>query len=115
MSGLAKTISAWVASEDTGDWDKWKIAAFPGLFVVKMPARKDAPAHAALEINPADQFGNPTKRRGIYIRSTAEMEQIATVFGVETLPEKLTMLCDAVFGEKGVVAEIPVAGLLVIE
>ncbi|MCK4698000.1 MAG: hypothetical protein KAT53_06835 [Dehalococcoidia bacterium] len=114
MSDLGKKISEWVASETTKDWEKWKISAYPGLFVVKMPAKKDVPARAALEINPADQFGNPTKRRGIYIRSIVEMEQVGAVFGVEALPEKVSTLCEAVFGDDAV-PQTPEAGLLVIE
>jgi len=111
MSDLGKKISEWVASAD--DWAKWKINDHPGLYVVKMPAKKETPAHGALEINPADQFGNPTKRRGIYIRSVAEMEQVAAVFGVEALPESVSTLCEAVFGE-GAVTQTPEAGSLVI-
>ena len=113
MSDLGKKISEWVASETTKDWAKWKIAAYPGLYVVKMPAKNDTPAHAALEINPADQFGNPTKRRGIYIRSVTEMEQVAAVFGVETLPKELATLCEALFGEDAV-PQTPDADSLVI-
>jgi len=113
LSKLGEKISEWVASETTKDWEKWKIAAVPGLYVVKMPAKKDTPAHGALEINPADKFGNPTKRRGIYIRSVAEMEQVAAVFGVETLPKELAKLCEALFGEDAA-PQTPDADALVI-
>ena len=112
MSKLGDIISEWIASAD--DWAKKKIDGLPGLFVVKMPARKDTPDHAALEINPADQFGNPTKRRGIYIRSLAEMEQVSKVFGVKKLPEKLVTLCKAAFGD-GAVPQTTEAEMLVIE
>ena len=59
LSDLGTKISEWVASAD--DWAKWKVNDHPGLYVVKMPAKKETPAHGALEINPADQFGNPTQ------------------------------------------------------
>ncbi len=96
LSDLGKKISEWVASAD--DWAKWKNTDHPGLYVVKMPAKKDVPAHGALEINPADQFGNPTKRRGIYIRSLAEMQAVADLFGGK-IPKAVSTLCDAVFDE----------------
>ena len=111
LSDLGKKISEWVASAD--DWAKWKINDHPGLYVVKMPEKKETPAHAALEINPADQFGNPTKRRGIYIRSVAEMEQVAAVFGVKSIPKKIATLCEAVFGDDAV-TQTPDADSLVI-
>ncbi len=113
MSDLGKIVSEWVASETTKDWEKKKIEGIPGLYLVKMPAKKGTPAHAALEINPADQFGNPTKRRGIYIRSVAEMEQVAAVFGVETLPKPMVTLNEALFGE-GAVPQTPDTEALVI-
>jgi len=113
MSDLGKKLSEWVASETTKDWEKWKISDHPGLYVVKMPAKKETPAHGALEINPADQFGNPTKRRGIYIRSVAEMEQVAAVFGVKALPEKVSTLCEALFGDDAA-PQTPDADALVI-
>ncbi len=85
----------------------------PGPLRREDAAKNDTPAHAALEINPADQFGNPTKRRGIYIRSVTEMEQVAAVFGVETLPKELATLCEALFGEDAV-PQTPDADALVI-
>jgi len=96
LSDLGTKISEWVASAD--DWAKWKVTGFPGLYVVKMPAKKETPDHGALEINPADQFGNPTKRRGIYIRSLAEMQAVADLFGGK-IPKEIKTLCDAVFDE----------------
>jgi hypothetical protein len=111
---LGTKISEWVASEATKDWAKWKITDFPGLFVVKMPARDDAPARPGLEINPADHDGNPTKRRGVYIRSTDEMQAVASLFGVKKLPKKLADLCASMFGED-VAAQYATEGMLVIE
>ena len=106
MSDLGKTISEWVASDETKDWTKRKIDSVPGLFLVKMPAKPktNVPAMGALEINPADQYGNPTKRRGIYIRSVADMEAVAKVFGAK-VPEQIAKLCEAMFDENAVVQD----------
>ena len=112
MSDLGKTISEWVASETTKDWEKKKLEGFPGLYLVKMPAKKETPAHAALEINPADQFGNPTKRRGIYIRATSEMQAVADLFGGK-IPKAIANLCDVLYGE-GAAPQTPDANALVI-
>jgi hypothetical protein len=111
MSDLGKNISEWVASDETKDWAKRKIEGFPGLYLVKMPAKKDVPANPALEINPADQFGNPTKRRGIYIRATAEMQAVADLFGGK-IPKPIQTLCDALFDGATVVQDA--ADMLVI-
>ncbi len=108
---MGKTISEWVASDETADWAKRKIDGYPGLYLVKMPAKKDVPANPALEINPADQFGNPTKRRGIYIRSTAEMQAVADLFGGK-IPKQIQTLCDALFDGAAVVQDA--ADMLVI-
>jgi len=104
LPDLSKTISEWVASETTKDWAKKKIEGYPGLYLVKMPAKKDTPANAALEINPADQFGNPTKRRGIYIRATAEMQAVADLFGGK-IPKAIMTLCDALFDGETVIQD----------
>jgi len=104
MSDLGKTISEWVASETTKDWAKKKIQGHPGLYLVKMPAKKDTPAHGGLEINPADQFGNPTKRRGLYIRATAEMQAVADLFGGK-IPKAIVTLCEAMFEGETVIQD----------
>ena len=37
----------------------------PGVFVLKMPAYKTSPARLAIELNPTDESGAPTKKRGL--------------------------------------------------
>lgn len=72
---------------ETGkDWGKMRTFV-PGVFVVKMPAYRSSPTRLAVEINPVDASGNPTKRRGLFIRSIDELESFK-----EILNEKLSTL-----------------------
>ena len=49
-------------------WGKLK-TTIPGVFVVKLPTYRSSPTRLAVEINPVDASGTPTKRRGLFIRS----------------------------------------------
>jgi len=48
------------------DWGKLKTSV-PGIFILKMPAYKNSPARLAVELNPVDGSGSPTKKRGIVL------------------------------------------------
>ena len=50
------------------DWGRLKTSV-PGIFVLKMPAYKSSPARLAIELNPTDGSGSPTKKRGLVLRS----------------------------------------------
>jgi len=52
--------------ENGKDWGKLKTTV-PGVFVLKLPPYKSSPERLAVEINPVDASGNPTKRRGLII------------------------------------------------
>jgi len=92
-------LSSQSSSEDklasflkTGpDWGRLKTSV-PGIFVLKLPAYKNSPARLAIELNPTDDSGSPTKRRGLVLRSSEELEEYKTIF----LYEKLTPLLEAV-------------------
>ena len=60
------------------DWEK-KATSIPGVFLLKMPEFKSRPSCIALEINPVDTLGAATKKRGILIKSRAELEQISNI------------------------------------
>jgi hypothetical protein len=66
------------------DWAKLKTSV-PGIFVLKMPAYKDSPARLAVELNPVDGSGSPTKKRGLVLRSEEEFEEYKAIFLVEKL------------------------------
>jgi len=69
------------------DWTRMKTSV-PGVFVLKLPPFKSAPTRLAVELNPADESGNPKKKRGLVLRSTKELEEYKELFQ----PEKLSKL-----------------------
>ena len=77
-----------------GDWERLRTSV-PGVFIQKLPPYKSSPERLAVEINPVDSSGNPTKRRGLLIRSLDEFEAFREIIVDEKLPKLLEML-DAV-------------------
>jgi len=73
------------------DWGRMKTSV-PGVFVVKLPASRSSPARLAVEVNPVDASGNPTKRRGLFIRSGDELESFKEILNEERLSKLLGML-----------------------
>lgn len=72
--------------EEGRDWEK-KPTSISGMFLVKMPQYKSRPPTLVVEINPVDASGNPTKKRGIIIRSFSELEEIAKIVSDPKLSE----------------------------
>ncbi len=66
------------------DWGRLK-TSIPGIFVLKMPAYKSIPARLAVELNPSDSTGSPTKKRGLVLRSKEELEQYRELFQFDKL------------------------------
>ena len=64
--------------EEARDWEK-RTTSIPGLFLLKLPSLKGNPSSIAIEINPVDVLGSPTKKRGVVIRSAAELEWIRDI------------------------------------
>ena len=69
------------------DWEKLK-TSIPGVFVQKLPPYRSSPSRLAIEVNPVDASGNPTKRRGLLIRFTDEFDTFKEI----KLPKLLEML-----------------------
>ncbi|MHA1379010.1 MAG: hypothetical protein ACTSRG_11565 [Candidatus Helarchaeota archaeon] len=68
--------------EKSKDWSKNK-TSIPGLFIVKIPGSKTKPPLLAIELNPADNMGNPKKRRGIYIMNFEEFKLFKNILNNE--------------------------------
>jgi hypothetical protein len=66
------------------DWGRLKTSV-PGIFILKMPAYKTSPARLAVELNPTDDSGSPTKKRGLVLRSLEELEEYKTIFQYDKL------------------------------
>jgi hypothetical protein len=75
------------------DWGRLKTSV-PGIFILKMPAYKTSPARLAIELNPTDDSGSPTKKRGLVLRSSEELEEYRTIFQYD----KLTPLLKTIDG-----------------
>lgn len=60
------------------DWEK-KPTNIPGIVLIKLPGSKIYSPSLAIEINPVDSSGAATKKRGVVIRSTSELEQITSL------------------------------------
>ena len=73
------------------DWEKLKTSV-PGVFIQKLPPYRSSPARLAVEINPVDASGNPTKRRGLLLRYTDEYEAFKEIMTDDKLPRLLEML-----------------------
>jgi hypothetical protein len=56
-------------------WEK-KATSVPGLFLLKLPGSRGSSPFVVIEINPVDTLGSPTKKRGVVVRSSAELEWI---------------------------------------
>jgi len=66
------------------DWGRMKTSV-PGIFILKMPAYRASPTRLAVELNPTDASGAPTKKRGLVLRSAAEFEEFNGLFRQDKL------------------------------
>jgi len=66
------------------DWARLKTSV-PGVFVLKLPPFRGSPARLAVELNPVDDSGNPTRRRGLILRNFEELSQYKQLFQTDKL------------------------------
>ena len=68
--------------KESADWER-KTTSVPGIYLLKLPSSKTGTGRKealAIEINPINPAtSSPTKKRGIVIRSAAELEQITKI------------------------------------
>lgn len=79
--------------KDGADWAKVKTSV-PGIFVIKLPKYKNSPTRLAVEVNPVDAGGNPTKRRGLFIRHMGEFEEFKDLINNDKMETLIEMLED---------------------
>ena len=80
------------------NWER-KATSIPGVFLIKLPEYKSRPPYIAMEINPVDSTGAATKKRGILIKSSSELEQISDILTNAKIVQLATSL-DEVNPEK---------------
>jgi hypothetical protein len=79
--------------ESGKDWGKVQTTV-PGVFVMKLPGSKNRDPSLAVEVNPVDASGSPTKRRGLIIRSVEELLEFIEILKNEKVESLLEMLED---------------------
>lgn len=75
--------------ETANPWERME-TNIPSVFVVKSGATKKKPPRLMIEINPIDQFGKPTKRKGLYITSVEMLKTFAELI----IEDKVSKLMD---------------------
>ncbi len=73
------------------DWAKVKTTV-PGVFIQKLPSYHGQPARLAIEINPVDASGAPTKKKGLLIRDVSEYEEFKDILSNEKMETVFEML-----------------------
>ncbi len=66
------------------DWER-KPTSLPGIFVLKMPPFRNSPARLAVELNPVDDAGRATRKRGLLLRSSQELGEYKKLIDDERL------------------------------
>jgi hypothetical protein len=66
------------------DWSRLKTSV-AGVFVLKLPPFRGSPARLAIELNPVDDAGNPTRRRGLIIRNEGDLSEYEEIFKSDRL------------------------------
>lgn len=68
------------------DWER-KATNVPGVFLLKLPSFKGRSASLAIEVNPIGASGAATKKRGVVVRSTNELQEITKLLSHPKLVE----------------------------
>lgn len=71
---------------DARDWER-RATNIPGVFLLKLPSSRTRQAAVAIEINPVDAAGSATKKRGIVIRTVAELNEFNRILANQKLVE----------------------------
>ena len=66
------------------DWER-RATTVPGIFILRLPEDGRRPASLAIELNPVDEAGKPTKRRGLVLRSSEELRAFRELINNEKL------------------------------
>ena len=77
--------------EEGRNWER-KATNIAGVFLFRLPASKGKRASLAIEINPIDAYGSITKKRGVVIRSSSELDEISRLLShpkVDELSKKI--------------------------
>lgn len=73
------------------DWSRLR-TNIPGIFILKISAYKRVPSRLTVELNPVNDKGNPSKRRGLVLRTKKELEMFSNIFRYNKLSKLLNLL-----------------------
>ena len=68
------------------DWER-RPTNIPRIFLIKLPSFRSRQASIAIELNPVNATGAVTKKRGVVIRSTSELNQFNSILADQKLIE----------------------------
>jgi len=71
---------------DARDWER-RATNIPGVFLLKLLSSRTRLAAIAIGINPVDSAGSATKKRGIVVRSTSELDEFNRILANQKLGE----------------------------
>lgn len=81
---MGKKMNLATMLDDAKDWQKFPTTE-SGIFLQKLPKSNTLPARWAVSINPVDDSGRTTKRRGIIVRNHEELELLRTAVNNEKI------------------------------
>ena len=73
------------------DWER-RATTVPGVFILRIPSDGKRPSSLAVEVNPVDDSGRPTKKRGLILRSSEELREFRELINNEKLPELMAKI-----------------------
>lgn len=79
---LAERLKSFL--ESGKGWERRKTSV-PGVFLIKLPEGRGRPASLAVEVNPVDSTGQTRKKRGLVLRSSAELEEFRRLLSDDKL------------------------------
>jgi hypothetical protein len=77
--------------ETAREWER-KPTTISGIFLMKLPGYRKSPPRLVVEVNPVDSYGNPTKKRGLLIRSAADLKEYREILANKKIDELLDAL-----------------------
>jgi len=72
--------------ENGKDWER-KQTNIPGVFLIRLPQFRSRPACVGVELDVLNRGGGSSRRRGIILRTTAELQQLMDVINNKKLLE----------------------------
>jgi hypothetical protein len=74
-------------------WSRLR-TSIPGIFILKLPIYRRKPSRLAVELNPVNEVGDPTKRRGLVLRTGFELEAFNEIYDYDKLKMLIGLLDD---------------------